>query len=138
MKYFVSRLVLLAMAFTLTVTAQAKKKTTQKVYAFAIGTCLKDSTYYITPVAALDSATVDGKSHFLVDRSLYSYQLKVYLEHVYKQPYTCAVFFDTKRSKLDKRFTQLRRQYSHKSKGLNLIELPVGQFQFVNVNQPHQ
>lgn len=138
MKYL-SRIVLLVMAIVLPATAlQAKKKAAQQqtVYAFAVGTSLQDSTYYMTPIEALDSAVVDNKTKFLVDRSLYSYQLKVYLDHTYKKPHTCAVFFATKRSKLDSHYTQLRRQYTHsKSKGFKLVELPVDQFHFINVNQ---
>lgn len=132
-----SRVLLILLATALSVsTLQAKKKQEAKtVYAFAIGTCLKDSTFYTTAICALDSAVVNDKNHFLEDRSLYSYQLKVYLDKLYKTPHTCALFFSTKRNKLEKQYTQLRRHYSRKVKDVRLVELPVSDFKFINVNR---
>lgn len=114
-----------------TVSVQAKNKQEKNVYAFAYGTCLSDSTVYLSAISQLDSATVEKKTEFLHNRSLYSYQFKVYLEHVYKKTYTCAVLYATSKDKLEKKYVKLRR-HLNKSKDFRYIEVPVTDFKFIN------
>ena len=77
-----------------------------------------DSLVYFTDIQFLDSAVVDGKG-FLVGRSQYSVQLKDYLETKEGgKNRTCFMFYNLKKSKLQKELLKLKEKYS---KGGNLL-----------------
>lgn len=109
---------------------EAKPKQT-KVYIFGISTCFTDSTTYITDIQTLDPAYIETQTGFLYDRSIYSQQLQIWVEVVKKMPYTtCVVFFSENKSKLEKKFLQIRNKYS-KDQSTRLQSLENGEFKFI-------
>lgn len=131
---FIKRILLLTLFITVSINAlQAKEKKETTIYGFAVGTCLSDSTVYISAISRLDSAVVNNKTGFLQDRQLYSYQFKAYLDYLYKLNHTCAVFFSSKKESLEKKYIKMRRRYG-KDKNIKFTEVPINQFKFINVN----
>ncbi len=83
------------------------------VYIFGFSASFTDSVAYITDVQRLDSAYVETKGDFLVDRVVYSDQLQTYLEVVKgMQNSTCAVFFAMKKNKLQGEYDKIMKQYA--------------------------
>ncbi len=100
------------------------------VYMFGFAASFVDSTAYITDIQAVDSAFVFKKNGFLADRSLYSNQLNYFLQtNMQKEDMTCVVFFDEKKSKLEKTFLKVRKKYSN-DKGVLLTPLGKDVFTF--------
>lgn len=120
----------LAMLMLGTAGVQAKPKR-EKVYIFGISINFTDSVTYITDIQALPQAYVESKNGFLYDRSIYSQQLQIWVEHAKDQPNTtCLVFFDTSRSKLEKKYIKIRNKYN-KDRSTTLKSLNTGDFQFL-------
>ncbi len=109
------RRLLLLVCLTLGLTnAMAQKPEQRCVYMFGFAASFVDSTAYITDIHTIDSAFVFKKNGFLADRSLYSMQLNQFLQtSMHKDNMTCAVFFNEKKSKLEKTFLKVRRKYSN-------------------------
>lgn len=109
----------------------AKGKEEQKIWAFAYGTCLSDSVVYVSAISAIPQASLDRKTDFLNNRAAYSAQFQHYLSGLEgynsKVPATCTVFYDTKRSRLEKKFAKLR-QRAQKDKDQKWMELNAGDF----------
>ena len=100
------------------------------VYMFGFSASFTDSVAYITDVQQVDSAYIDTKTGFLLDRVVYSDQLQTFMESAnVMRDCTCAVFFDTKRGKLEEENKRLRKRYQ-KDAGVVLKDLAAGQFQF--------
>ena len=84
----------------------------------------------ITDVQQLDSAYIETKYDFLMDRVVYSDQLQTYLEAVKQMPNsTCTVFFHTKKNKLMEEYNKIRKRYSG-DESVMLKELTDGGFKF--------
>ena len=117
----------------LTVVAVAMAGNTQprhkKVYMFGVGQSFTDSLAYVTEVQEIEAYIMPNG--FLSERSLYTLQLNNYLvakrdrEHM-----TCAVFFNTSKSKADKKLDKIRKKYRKGFLGTRLIELRIDEFQF--------
>ena len=92
------------------------------IYAFGFAASFRDTLTYITDIQVLDSAELESNSGFLHMRDLYSYQLKNYLELDLEKPnYTCMVFFNKKKKKLQKQYNKLKQEYS-RSGNLNMLD----------------
>lgn len=108
-------------AVSIVVGATAKKskdKNKYGVYMAGVSASFTDSLVYFTDIQFLDSAQVDGKG-FLVGRSLYSVQLKDYLETKEGgKNRTCFMFFNLKKNKLQKELQKLKEKYN---KGKNMV-----------------
>ena len=64
------------------------------VYMFGFSASFTDSVAYITDVQQVDSAYIDTKTDFLLDRVVYSDQLQVFMESLnVMKDCTCAVLF---------------------------------------------
>lgn len=98
---------------SLTITAKNEVKT---AYMFGFASSFNDSTVYITPVQQVDSAYFESKSHFLISRENYSYQLRDYLEQQGAGNRTCIVIFDTNQKKAEKKWGKLYEHYTKKPK----------------------
>ena len=108
----------------------AKPKQT-KVYIFGVSINFTDSVTYLTDVQVLDPAYIETKTGFLYDRSIYSQQLQIWMEHAKEQPNTtCTIFFSTKRSKLEEKFIKVRDKYT-KDQSTILNILDAGEFKFI-------
>lgn len=100
------------------------------VYIFGFSASFTDSVAYITDVQQLDSAYVETRYGFLMDRVSYSDQLQSYLESAKQIPHsTCTVFFHTKKNKLMEEYNKIRKRYSS-DKIVVLKELADGGFKF--------
>lgn len=116
-------------------TLQAKSKgekqdKEQTVYIFGISTAFGDSLVYITDVQELKGTGLVSKHGFLEARSIYSYQLKQYLENGANLPNrTCAVFFSKKNNKMDKKYAKLKERYQT-MKGMALRPIELVDFSF--------
>ncbi len=104
-------LLILSLAIAFTKVAAADKPVQRCVYVFGFAASFTDSIAYITDIQALDTAYVH-KNGFLADRSLYSMQLNNFLlTDQHRDNMTCMVFFNAKKSKLEKKFLKVRKKY---------------------------
>lgn len=126
MKY-VRMLMALTVVFTLC-SAFTMKSKDKPVYAFGIAASFNDSVVYYTDIQVLDSVSL-GKGGVLPQRELYSYQLKNYVDyHKQKPNYTCMIYFNENKKKLQKEIAKVMGKYK-KSK-MVLEELPSADFKF--------
>lgn len=92
MKIFKLFACVLTTAFIICTTVSAKNKCVPKIYIYGFSASFNDSIIYLTNIQELDSAWIDDKNDFLLNRSDYSYQFKNYFEtkkrsssHMYNQ-----------------------------------------------------
>lgn len=120
---------LLCLVAVATMTAKSKV-TNEGVYMYGIAASFMDSVVYITDIQLVEKAKIEGKTKFLEARSMYSEQLRFFLEGQGLSPYlTCAVSFDTKKPKLQKKYQKLKAKYA-KQKGLTVKVMDDGHFKF--------
>lgn len=82
------------------------------VYIFGVGTNFNDSLVYLTRITQIDSMRVDKKTGFLPNRVEFSLQLRQYLEGTLGHTNeTTAIFFHSKRKKIEKYFYKLKKRY---------------------------
>lgn len=122
---------LFSMAFAGPLEAKKKLRIKQKpVYMVGVGTSLIDSMVFITDIHLVDGISIETKKNLLMDRQLYSFQLQKYLDEAYKGgPYITAVFFGTKRKKMERCYLSLHKRYVN-SKELHMILVDQSQFRF--------
>ncbi|MBR5465833.1 MAG: hypothetical protein IKU79_00220 [Bacteroidaceae bacterium] len=114
------------------INAEAKPKA-QKVYIFGVSTNFTDSITYITDIQVINPAYIETKTGFLYDRSIYSQQLQIWIEHFKKQPNTtCTIFFSKKRNSLEKKYIKVRDK-NLKDKSTYLKVLDAGEFKFTPI-----
>lgn len=98
-------------------TAEAKKTMVPKMYMFGISASFNDTIIYFTNVQEVDSAWIESRNKFLLDRSNYSLQLKEFLARKMQLPQrTCIVYYNTNRTKLEKKFIKIRQLYTKPKK----------------------
>lgn len=106
-----------AMMLALGATAEAKKTMVPKMYMFGIAASFNDSIVYFTNVQEVDSAWIESKNKFLLDRGNYSLQMKEFLARKMQSPQrTCIVYYNTDRTKLEKKFIKIRQLYTQQKK----------------------
>lgn len=135
MKRFISQrsvmfTALFSVAFLMTCNAFGQKKS-NTIYAFTYGTCFNDSVNYVSAIQPLQEGCIDKKTKFLDDRQAYSNKMKAYLDQKTGKTYTCAIFFNKNRYKLEKAYLKLRRNAS-KDAHVRLIEIPISEFRLSN------
>lgn len=82
------------------------------VYIFGFSASFTDSVAYITDIQRLDSAYIETKGGFLMDRVVYSDQLQTYLEAIKDMKNsTCVVFYHTKKKSLQAEYDKIRKRY---------------------------
>lgn len=92
-----------------------KDKKEDTVYLFGASFSLSDSVVYFTEIMPVDGAQLDKKTEFLLHRQYYAYELKDYMNFQENMPgRTSAVYFSTKRSKLEKTEAKLRKKLVEK------------------------
>lgn len=92
-----------------------KDKKEETVYLFGASFSLSDSVVYFTEIMPVDGAQLDKKTEFLLHRQYYAYELKDYMNFQENMPgRTSAVYFSTKRSKLEKTEAKLRKKLIEK------------------------
>ena len=112
MKYI--KLLCLALAVSVIVPAIAKKpkdKNKYGVYMTGVSASFTDSLVYFTGIQYVDSAAI-GPNGLLQDRSMYSIQLKDYIEHnLDEKNRTCFVYYNQKKKKLQKEVSKMKLKY---------------------------
>jgi len=103
---------LLILLLGMAIDASAKGERVPKIYAFGFAASFNDSTVYITDIQEIDSAWVDSKSKFLLERDSYSSQLKNYLQGINQPNRTCIISYALKRKDAEKKFLKLKKRYS--------------------------
>ena len=122
---------ILTVVLTFCATSITAKPKQTKVYIFGVSINFTDSTTYLTDVQVLEPAYIETKTGFLYDRSIYSQQLQMWVEHAKGQPNTtCTVFFSTSKSKLEEKFIKVRNKYT-KDQSTILKRLDAGEFKFI-------
>ena len=122
---------ILTVVMTFCATSITAKPKQTKVYIFGVSINFTDSTTYLTDVQVLEPAYIETKTGFLYDRSIYSQQLQMWVEHAMGQPNTtCTVFFSTSKSKLEEKFIKVRNKYT-KDQSTILKSLDAGEFKFI-------
>ncbi|MBQ8464352.1 MAG: hypothetical protein IJ544_09600 [Prevotella sp.] len=110
-------ILMMAVMLGVGMTAEAKKTMVPKMYMFGIAASFNDSIVYFTNVQEVDSAWIESKNNFLLDRHVYSAQLREYLANQLQMPYrTCIVYYNTNRTKLEKKFIKVRSLYMQQKK----------------------
>ena len=103
---------------------QEKNDKTETIYIFGIGSAFGDTIVSITPIIELKGIKLEKKTGFLPFRSVFSLQLKTYLEGTlgYTQQ-TCSVVFSDKKKKLQKKYTKVKKAYLEDSGNtINIID----------------
>ena len=133
LKYILFSLLLVAAMPTET---QAKRLKAPKMYMFGFSASFQDSIVYMTDVQEVADVWYDSKTHFLLGRQHYSYQLKEYLATNKQQPNrVCVVMFAKTRKEAEKKFIKMRKEYTVKAKGkYDVRYLTTTEFQFQTVD----
>ena len=103
---------------------QEKNDKTETIYIFGIGSAFGDTIVSITPIIELKGIKLEKKTGFLPFRSVFSLQLKTYLEGTlgYTQQ-TCSVVFSDKKKKLQKKYVKVKKAYLEDSGNtINIID----------------
>ena len=117
--------------FCMTASLWAKVERTT-VYMFGFAASFTDSVAYVTDIQQLDSAYMETKSEFLVDRVVYSDQMQTYLETSALMPNcTCTVFFGTKKNKVEEEYRKIRKRYQEDGSVI-LKDLKSASFKFLS------
>ena len=110
---------LLALLLLVTLCVSAKKrpetyygKGAGKVYLFGVSQTLTDSIIYITSINEVDSINLEPKTKFLPFRSVFSLQMKEYLEGKQNLTHqTSCVYYSTSRRKISKKFYKIKKHF---------------------------
>lgn len=106
------------------VEASAKKQPVPHVYMFGVAASFTDTIVHFTALQQVDSAWIDSKNEFLLERQAYSYQLRDYLDQKQKMPFrTCIVFYSQKRDKLEKKLEKMLKLYTKSKDGLKHFDV---------------
>lgn len=111
---------------------EAKKLRVKQMPVYMVGVCMSlvDSTIFITDMHSVDGVTIAKKTHFLMDRQLYSLQLKKYLEATYEGgPYIPVVYSAPSRKKMERKYLSLHKRYVQ-SKDFRMYLIDQSQFRF--------
>ena len=103
---------------------QEKNDKTETIFIFGIGSAFGDTIVSITPIIELKGIKLEKKTGFLPFRSVFSLQLKTYLEGTlgYTQQ-TCSVVFSDKKKKVQKKYAKVKKAYLEDSGNtINMID----------------
>lgn len=133
MRFFKYTLALCLMFITLSVSAKGDLK--RQVYMFGFSASFNDSIIYFTPIQQLDAYIKSDRTHFLVNRDQYSYQLRNYFDNRGQLHRTCVTIFDTDKDKIEKKYAKMKEKYTTKSKNrFDVNYLSDSDFKFTTVS----
>lgn len=123
---------LLTMVMLVSSTSGLYAKVEQKpIYICGYAVNFADSTVYLTEIQCIDTAYVESKNGFLMDRNQYSAQLQFHMnKRSGGKNYTCMVLFDKKLARLQKRVAKVRK-HNEKGTSTRLMVIPADEFQFI-------
>jgi len=133
MKLF--RIIIMTLFAMLTcIPASAKHVKVPQMYMFGFSASFQDTIVYFTDIQEVSEAWIESKNDFLLGRDIYSSQLRNYMKEANSMTgRTCMVMYDTKRSKLEKKYLKLHKlytQFKDKKQHFDVRYLTVGDFQF--------
>ncbi len=99
------------------------------VSMFGYATSFSDSIVCVTEIQPVDSVWLEPAHKFLMDRSLYSLQLQVYLEQQGYKNTICTIFYDKNPRKLQRVCRKVQKR-ARKAEGMRYIDLPASEFRF--------
>ena len=125
--------VLLLILFLLPLAVAADEKDTgkepkvQRVAMFGCAISFTDSLVCMTDIQTIDSAWIEPAHKFLIDRSLYSLQLQMYMEQQGHKNAICTIFYDKKPRKVQRMWRKVYKR-TQKHDGLRYQNIPVSAF----------
>ena len=122
---------LFCMVFAEPVGAKKLNVKQKQLYMVGVAVSMIDSAVFITDMHLVKDVTVAKKKKFLMDRQLYSLQLRQYLEETYKGggPFVPAVYFSPNRKKMERKYLSLHKHYS-RGKEFRIVLVDQSQFRF--------
>ncbi len=141
MKFATKCVILMIAVAAVMVPADAyAKKVKKNLYLFGCSASFTDSIIYITDVQVIENANYDTRSKMLVNREMYSSQLKEYLAEKMGQPHrTCFVMFSDKAKKITKKLGKVRALYTTKSPGkFDVKYLKLDDFRFTIIKDEEE
>jgi len=131
-------LMMLSALFMVSGTVSAAKQPVPKIYMFGVAASFTDTIVHFTDIQEVDSAWINTKNKFLLERQAYSYQLRDYLDQILQMPNrTCIVFYSQKKEKLEKKYQKMKTLYTKSKDGkvhFDLRQLDQEQFHFKTVS----
>ncbi len=112
--------------------SQEVEKERATIYCFGFAGSFKDSISYMTDIQKMDSVELSKKNQFIIARESYSSQLSQYFKEKGNNSMVCAFFYDTKKSKVEKKYAKLRKRYG-KAKDVLLRFVPANEFKYERV-----
>lgn len=113
-----------------TSTLATSKVTQRRIYIMGFAASLLDSVAYVTGIQTLDTAYIDTKTNFLLNRPQYSEQLHTYLvNNKQMNNVTCAIYFSEKKKNLEKTLSKLTTKTAN-IESLKLSALNASDFHF--------
>ena len=106
------------------------------IYIFGTSASFNDSVVYFTDIQILDSAWIDEKNDFLLNRSLYSSQLREHFNHMGQPSRTCIVTFALKEKDILKKYDKMRSKFTGTKKRprhLDIRQLDDDEFKFESI-----
>ena len=100
------------MLLSVVIPAEAQNVSIQKVYMFGFAQSFNDSTVYLTDIQTVDSAWIQNKTKFLLERENYSYQFQHYLESEGLQHMVCVTTYALTRKDIEKKYAKLKQRYT--------------------------
>ena len=128
------RLFILTLLLTLLfgVEAEGKIRCTP-IYIFGTAASFNDSIVYFTDIQILDSAWIDEKNDFLLNRGEYSTQLREHFNNTGQSGRTCIVSFALTEKDILKKYEKMRSMYTgtkKRPKRLDIRQLDDEEFKF--------
>lgn len=106
------------------------------IYLFGTSASFNDSIVYFTDIQILDSAWIEEKTDFLVNRNEYSNQLREHFNATGHPNRTCLVSFATSEKEILKKYAKMRKQFKgtdKKPKNYAIREIDDDEFHFVAI-----
>ena len=100
------------------------RKLPAQIYMFGVAASFTDTIVHFTDVQQIDSAWINQKNNFLLERQEYSYQLRSYLEQQQQMPHrTCIVFYAFKKKDIEKKYQKMIQLYTKSKDGLQHFDV---------------
>ena len=81
------------------------------IYLFGTSASFNDSIVYFTDIQILDSAWIDEKTEFLINRNEYSNQLREHFNATGHPNRTCLISFATSEKEILKKYAKMQKQF---------------------------
>ena len=103
------------------------------IYLFGTSASFNDSIVYFTDIQILDSAWIDEKTEFLINRNEYSNQLREHFNATGHPNRTCLISFATSEKEILKKYAKMQKQFkgtTKKPKNYAIREIDDEEFHF--------